>query len=158
MVMRKSKSSAASRAKRKAELLYNGIQFRSKEEIYCYQEFVSAGFKVAYEGYKFVICDSFISDTFYKSIDSKDKAKKGVIFPQEKKKAQPIVYTVDFFVNDKWVIEYKPCYAMIKEDDNIKMKMARAIITNESRPVIFMLITGKKEIQQAIDIIKREGL
>lgn len=66
-------------------LIYDGINFKSKLEVYCYQKLKEHNIEASYEGQKFVLLDSFEFNG---------------------EKIRQMTYTPDF-INDRFIIECK---------------------------------------------------
>lgn len=135
--------------KNASPLEYNGIQFKSKLEKMTYQTLKENDFPVEYEPTKFTIWDGFRPTVpFY----NKDKVTR--MLKLENKKIISITYTPDFvFIHNGYLI--------IIEDKGIendcfylKKKMFRKWLEEHYPKSIFFEIYTKKQLLQAIEIIK----
>lgn len=135
--------------KNASPLEYDGIFFKSKLEKMTYQTLKEGGFPVEYEPMKFIIWEGFRPTVpFY----NKDKTTR--MLKQETKKIIDISYTPDFIFKHKdylIVIENKGfennCFYL-------KKKMFRKYLEEHEPKSIYFEIYTKKQLLQAIDIIK----
>lgn len=130
-------------------LEYNGISFKSKLEKMIYQTLREHNLPVQYEPHKFIIWEGFKPTVpFY----NKDKATR--LLKQESKKIIGISYTPDFVLhynNHLIIIEAK---GIENEIFPIKKKLFRKFLEEHYPKSIFFEIYTKKQLLQAIDIIK----
>lgn len=130
-------------------LEYDGISFKSKLEKMAYQTLKEHNLPVQYEPKKFIIWEGFKPTVpFY----NKDKVTKDLKL--EQKKLISISYTPDFIINYKdhlIVLELKG-----RENDcfYLKKKMFRKWLEKYGSKSIYFEIYTKKQLLQAIDIIK----
>ncbi len=135
--------------KNASPLEYDGIFFKSKLEKMIYQALREQGFPVEYEPHKFVIWEGFRPTVpFY------DKDKVTRMLKLESKKIIDITYTPDF------VFRYNDFLVVIEakgmENDRfyLKKKMFRKWLENNHPKSIYFEIYTKKQLLQAIDIIR----
>lgn len=130
-------------------LEYRGIKFKSRLEKMTYVTLKEAGFPVKYEPIKFVVWDGFRPTVpFY----NKDRVSR--LLKPEMKKVMDITYTPDFvFYHNKYmvVIEAKGI-----ENDTfpIKKKLFRKWLQENKQKSIYFEIFTKRQLLQAIEIIK----
>lgn len=135
--------------KNASPLEYDGIFFKSKLEKMIYQTLRKQCFPVEYEPHKFVIWQGFRPTVpFY----DKDKATR--MLKLESKKIIDITYTPDF------VFKYNDFLVIIEakgmENDRfyLKKKMFRKWLEDNHPKSIYFEIYTKKQLLQAIDIIR----
>lgn len=135
--------------KNASPLEYDGIFFKSKLEKMIYQTLRKQGFPVEYEPHKFVIWQGFRPTVpFY----DKDKATR--MLKLESKKIIDITYTPDF------VFKYNDFLVVIEakgmENDRfyLKKKMFRKWLEDNHPKSIYFEIYTKKQLLQAVDIIR----
>lgn len=135
--------------KNASPLEYDSIYFKSKLEKMIYQTLREQGFPVEYEPRKFVIWEGFRPTVpFY----DKDKATR--MLKLESKKIIDITYTPDF------VFKYNDFLVVIEakgmENDRfyLKKKMFRKWLEDNHPKSIYFEIYTKKQLLQAVDIIR----
>ena len=135
--------------KNASPLEYDGISFKSKLEKMTYQTLKEKGFLVEYEPRKFIIWEGFKPTVpFY----NKDKNTR--MLKQDSKKLINTSYTPDF------VFKYKDYLIIIEskgmENDlfPLKKKMFRKWLEEHEPKSIYFEIYTKKQLLQAIDVIK----
>lgn len=135
--------------KNASPLEYDNIQFKSKLEKMAYQTLKEKGFPVEYEPRKFIIWEGFKPTIPFYNKDNKTRMLK-----QETKKIIGISYTPDF------LMEYNGHLVIIElkglENDiyPLKKKMFRKWLEDNEPHSIYFEIYTKKQLLQAIDIIK----
>jgi len=140
------------KVKNATPLEYNNIQFKSRLEVMIYKTLLQEGFNVQYEPTKYIIWEGFKPNvSFY------NKDKKTRMLKLDNKRLIDITYTPDF------IFEYKDTTIVIEakgfENDTfpIKKKLFRKWLENQNsqgNKYIFFEIFTKKQLMQAIDIIK----
>lgn len=143
------KQSENKKIKNASPLEFDGISFKSKLEKMIYQTLRENSLPVEYEPRKFIVWEGFRPTVpFY----NKDKTTR--MLKLEKKKIISISYTPDF------VFRYNDCLIIIEakgmENDRfyLKKKMFRKWLENNEPKSIYFEIYTKKQLLQAIDIIK----
>ena len=129
---------------------FNGIDFKSQLEVIIYKTLLQEGFKVEYENMKFVIWEGFRPTIPFYDMDKKTR-----LLKSNMSKLIDITYTPDFtFIYKKHLIIIE---AKGYENDTfpIKKKMFRKIIESYNMPIIYFQIYTKKQLMQAIDVIKK---
>ena len=140
------------KVKNATPLEYNNIQFKSRLEVMIYKTLLQEGFNVQYEPTKYIIWEGFKPNvSFY------NKDKKTRMLKLDNKRLIDITYTPDF------VFEYKDTTIVIEakgfENDifPIKKKLFRKWLekqNSQGNKYIFFEIFTKRQLMQAIDIIK----
>lgn len=140
------------KVKNATPLEYNNIQFKSRLEVMIYKTLLQEGFNVQYEPTKYIIWEGFKPNvSFY------NKDKKTRMLKLDNKRLIDITYTPDF------VFEYKDTTIVIEakgfENDTfpIKKKLFRKWLekqNSQGNKYIFFEIFTKRQLMQAIDIIK----
>jgi thymidylate kinase len=88
------------KVKNATETIYDGIKFRSKLEVYCYQQLMKENIQFEYENKTFVLIDKFVfNNTSYELGRNK-------VFSVISPNVRPMTYTPDFVGKD-WIIEVK---------------------------------------------------
>ena len=127
----------------------DGINFKSRLEAIIYKILKEKGFDPKYEPFKFTIWEGYRPTVpFY------DRNSNTGLLRCNKKKLISITYTPDF------CFEYKNLFVIIEakgmENDvfPIKKKLFRKYLESWKRPVVYFEIYSKKQLLQAIEIIK----
>lgn len=135
--------------KNASPLEYDGISFKSKLEKMVYQTLRENNLPVEYEPQKFIIWEGFKPTVpFY----NKDKNTR--MLRQDNKKIINVAYTPDFvfrYNNHLVVIEAK---GIENNCFYLKKKMFRKWLEDNEPKSIYFEIYTKKQLLQAIDIIK----
>ena len=130
-------------------LVSDNITFKSKLEVTIYKELLRAGFNPKYEEQKFVIWEGIKPTKLFYNRDIKTKMLK-----LDMGKMRDITYTPDF------TFRYKKYLIIIEakgfENDTfpIKKKLFRGLLEEMKTPVIYFEVYTKKQLVQAIEIIK----
>lgn len=130
-------------------LVSNNITFKSKLEVTIYKELLRARFNPKYEEQKFVIWEGIKPTKLFYNRDIKTKMLK-----LDMGKMRDITYTPDF------TFRYKKYLIIIEakgfENDTfpIKKKLFRGLLEEMKTPVIYFEVYTKKQLVQAIEIIK----
>lgn len=130
-------------------LVSDNITFKSKLEVIIYKELLRAGFNPKYEEQKFVIWEGIKPTKPFYNRDIKTKMLK-----LDMGKMRDITYTPDFtFKHKKYLIIIE---AKGFENDTfpIKKKLFRGLLETMKTPVIYFEVYTKKQLVQAIEIIK----
>ena len=130
--------------------VFNGIKFKSLLEVSIYKTLLQEGFTPKYEAEKYTIVEGFKPQKLFYNKNNKTKNLK-----LDMGKVRDITYTPDFTFNYKdtaIIIEVKGF-----ENDvfPIKKKLFRKWLDTQKIPIIFFEIFTKKQILQAIEIIKK---
>lgn len=135
--------------KNASPLEYDGISFKSKLEKMIYQTLKEQGFPVEYESHKFVLWQGFRPTVpFY------DKDKSTRMLKLESKKIIDITYTPDFVFIYNGVLVVIEAKGMENDCFYLKKKMFRKWLEDNYPKSIYFEIYTKKQLLQAINIIK----
>ena len=130
-------------------LVSDGISFKSQLEVVIYKELLRSGFNPKYEERKFVIWEGVKPTKPFYNRDIQTKMLK-----LDMGKIRDITYTPDF------TFEYKNHLIIIEakgfENDTfpIKKKLFRGLLEKMETPVIYFEVYTKKQLLQAIEILK----
>lgn len=135
--------------KNASPLEYDGISFKSKLEKMAYQTLKENNLPVEYEPKKFVIWEGFKPTIpFY----NKDKATR--MLKLENKKVINITYLPDFIVKYNGYLIILELKGLENDVFPIKKKIFRKWLEEHEPKSIYFEIYTKKQLLQAIDIIK----
>ena len=144
------KSQENKKIKNAQETIYDGIIFKSKLEVMCYKALKEANLPVQYESKKFILWEGFKPTVpFY------DKDKKTKLLKLQTKKLLNTTYSPDFYFEyggHNIIIESK---GFENEAFHLKKKLFRAWLEANQPNSIYFEIYTKKQLMQAIDIIKQ---
>lgn len=130
-------------------LEYEGISFKSKLEKTVYQTLRESHLPVQYEPQKFVIWEGFKPTIpFY----NKDKTTR--MLRLESKKLIDVTYTPDFVFTYNGYLVVIEAKGMENDTFPLKKKMFRKWLENHCPKSIFFEVYTKRQLLQAIDIIK----
>lgn len=130
-------------------LEYDGISFKSKLEKMAYQTLKEQGFPVLYEPRKFIIWEGFRPNVPFYNKDASTRMLK-----MDSKKVIDISYTPDLmfeYNNHHIIIEMK---GFENNTYPLKKKIFRKWLESNYPNSIYFEIFTKKQLLQAIDIIK----
>ena len=130
-------------------LEYDGISFKSKLEKMAYQTLKEQGFPVLYEPKKFIIWEGFRPNVPFYNKDASTRMLK-----MDSKKVIDISYTPDLmfeYNNHLIIIEMK---GFENNTYSLKKKIFRKWLESNYPNSIYFEIFTKKQLLQAIDIIK----
>nr|DAK84492.1 MAG TPA: Endonuclease [Caudoviricetes sp.] len=130
-------------------LEYEGISFKSKLEKMAYQTLKEQGFPVLYEPKKFIIWEGFRPNVPFYNKDASTRMLK-----MDRKKVIDISYTPDLmfeYNNHLIIIEMK---GFENNTYPLKKKIFRKWLESNYPNSIYFEIFTKKQLLQAIDIIK----
>ena len=131
-------------------LEYDGISFKSKLEKMAYQTLKEQGFPVLYEPKKFIIWEGFRPNVPFYNKDASTRMLK-----MDSKKVIDISYTPDLmfeYNNHLIIIEMK---GFENNTYPLKKKIFRKWLESNYPNSIYFEIFTKKQLLQAIDIIKK---
>lgn len=135
--------------KNASPLEYDGISFKSKLEKMAYQTLKEQGFPVLYEPRKFIIWEGFRPNVPFYNKDASTRMLK-----MDSKKVIDISYTPDLmfeYNNHLIIIEMK---GFENNTYPLKKKIFRKWLESNYPNSIYFEIFTKKQLLQAIDIIK----
>ena len=129
---------------------FNNIQFKSQLEVTVYKTLLQAGFEPSYEHYKFIIWEGFKPEKilFYNK-DNKTKMLK-----LENTKIRDITYTPDFIFKHKDILIIIEAKGFENDIFPVKKKLFRKVLEEHYPNSIYFEIFTKKQLLQAINIIK----
>lgn len=136
--------------KNASPLEYDGISFKSKLEKMAYQTLKEQGFPVLYEPRKFIIWEGFRPNVPFYNKDTSTRMLK-----MDSKKVIDISYTPDLmfeYNNHLIIIEMK---GFENNTYPLKKKIFRKWLESNHPNSIYFEIFTKKQLLQAIDIIKK---
>lgn len=130
-------------------LTYKGIKFKSRLEVLVYTGLIEAGFKPKYEPKTYVLWEGFKPTVPFYDVDKDTK-----LLKLNDKKIIDIKYTPDFRFEYKGLTIYVE--AKGKENDvyYIKKKLFRNYLEHNEPKSMYFEIHTKKQLLQAINIIK----
>ncbi len=131
-------------------LEYDGISFKSKLEKMAYQTLKENHLPVEYEPKKFIIWEGFKPTVPFYNKDAKTRMLK-----QETKKLISISYTPDFVLNYNGYLVILELKGMENDIYPLKKKMFRKWLEENEPHSIYFEIYTKKQLLQAIEIIKK---
>jgi hypothetical protein len=129
--------------------IYDGIQFKSRLETIIYKTLKEKGFDPKYEPWKFTIWEGYKP-----KVPFFDRNSKTGLLKNNNKKIIDITYTPDF------CFDYNDIFVIIEakglENDvfPLKKKLFRKYLESWDKPVVYFELYSKKQLLQAIDIIK----
>lgn len=129
---------------------YQGILFKSLLERNTYKTLKDAGFDVQYEPLKISIWDGFKPTVSFYNKDSKTHGLK-----LDTKKLIDITYTPDFVFTYNGFLIFIETKGFENDSFPIKKKLFRKYLEEECPDSIYFEIFNKKQLLQAIDIIKK---
>lgn len=136
--------------KNASKIDFLGIKFKSHLEALIYKTLVENGITPIYEGKTFEFVPRLRPTVpFFKRIQK--------VFKLEMKPLQPITYTPDFtfeYNNMLIIIEAK---GMENDVYPVKRNLFRRYLESMNKPVLFFEVRTKKEVLEAIRIIKMES-
>lgn len=136
------------------ESLYNGISFRSKQELNVYKLFLENGIRLEYEPKKATLLDSFVIQFDY--FDSKSEKNKKELVNKKGTKILPMTYTPDFIYKGKrrvYVIEVK---GFANDTFPLKKKLFLSMLNNSNKKFAFAILYNIPTAKQLLTIIKQE--
>ena len=125
---------------------YDGKQFQSNLELYCYKQLKEAKVKVKYEEITFTIFDALVYPQACYEGTAKKLYNKG-------SKIRPITYTPDFVdPNCKFIIETK-CYA--NESFPLRWKLFKKHLKDNNHHYVLFMPRNKKQVDEVVELIKQ---
>ncbi len=135
--------------KNASPLEYDGISFKSKLEKMIYQTLKEQGFPIEYEPHKFVLWQGF-----HPTVPFYDKDKYTRMLKLKSKKIIDITYTPDFVFTYNGFLVIIEAKGMENDCFYLKKKMFRKWLEDNHPKSIYFEIYTKKQLLQAINIIK----
>jgi len=133
---------------------YDGIQFKSGLELYCYKKLKAAGLAFDYEPESYTLMDGFVfPGTYFKCTNG---AK--LMVNRSNGKEFPITYKPDFVSNDhKFIIETKG-FVPSQHTFTIRWKLfLHWLVINEMTDYKIFLPKNQLQVDQTINIILNDG-
>jgi len=127
---------------------YDGIQFDSNLEVYCYKALQKAEIAFKYVPTTFTLIPAF--DFIGTSYESDKRV--GKLLNPKSSKMQSIKYTPDF-VGDGWIIETKGAQTDVF---NMRFKLFKRYLTNNDLHYNLYMPKNHSQVDQAIDLILKE--
>lgn len=132
----------------------HGVHFRSKLELYCYEQLVKYNINFAYEEEKFTLLESSHNE-FDLYVSRKVRGQKYKKLTKVTAKNQAMTYTPDFIVEHggvKYIIETK---GFETDSFKLKVKLFKKLLNKLVRreKIIFMIPTSQKQVDECIAII-----
>lgn len=129
---------------------YDGIEFRSRLETYCYKKLKEAGIEFKYEEEVFTLLESFtFPNDSYELTNRKTKT-----FGIKTDKIRKMTYKPDFTNLDKgWIIE---CKGMPTDQHIIKWKIFKHYIYKNNLKYNLYVPRNQKQIDIVVDLIKEK--
>tara|TARA_R110002074_G_scaffold5185_2_gene25378 strand:- start:1340 stop:1780 length:441 start_codon:yes stop_codon:yes gene_type:complete len=125
---------------------YDGHNFQSNLELYCYKQLEEAEILVEYEAYTFTIFDALLYPQACYEGTNKKLYNKG-------SKIRPITYTPDFVdPKGKWIIETKG-YA--NESFPLRWKLFKKHLKDNNKQYVLFMPRNKKQVDEVVDLIKQ---
>lgn len=132
------------------KVTYDGINFASGLERYCYMALKKAKIKADYEGQTYVLQEGF---DFTTSAYERQANGKGEYRDRGRKKILPIKYTPDFIGKD-FIIE---CKGRANESFPLRYKMFKKYVEEKMPHVTLYKPQTKSEIDETIALILKNG-
>ena len=124
---------------------YDGHDFQSNLELYCYKELEKSKILVEYEAHNFTIFDPFV----YPQACYEGTAKK----LYNRNSVRAITYTPDFVdPNGKWIIETKG-YA--NESFPLRWKLFKKHLRDNNLNYVLFMPRNKKQVDEVVELIKQ---
>ena len=137
------------KVKNASPLEYDGIQFKSKLEKMAYQTLKENNLPAEYESHKFIIWEGFRPTVPFYNKDPKTR-----LLKLETKKIINITYSPDFIIKYNGYLVVIETKGMENDLFPMKKKMFRKWLEDHEPKSIYFEIYTKKQLLQAIDIIK----
>lgn len=138
------------KVKNATKVSYNGVDFRSKLEWYCYKRLSEEKIPFQYEEHKFPLLPSF---DYPNDCWEVNKRKKPKVLELTTKKIRGITYTPDFLnLNQKWLIE---CKGFANDRFPMVWKLFKRYLLDHNIPLKLYLPTSQKQVEQVITEIKK---
>ena len=135
-----------SKVKNAKQSVYDGKEFKSNLELYCYKQLEEAEILVEYEENTFTIFPAMVYPLACYEGTQKKLYNKG-------SKIRPITYTPDFVdPNGKFIIETKG-YA--NESFPLRWKLFKKHLKDEEHRYVLFMPRNKKQVDEVVDIIKQ---
>jgi hypothetical protein len=125
---------------------YDGHNFQSNLELYCYKKLEKADIPVEYEEHTFTIFDALLYPQACYEGTAKKLYNKG-------SKIRPITYTPDFVdPRGKWIIETKG-YA--NESFPLRWKLFKKHLKDNNKTYVLFMPRNQKQVDEVVELIKQ---
>ena len=128
---------------------FNNIVFKSQLEVVIYKELLRAGFNPKYEERKFIIWEGLKPTKPFYNRDIQTKMLK-----LDMGKMRDITYTPDFTFEHKGHLIIVEAKGFENDTFPIKKKLFRGLLEKMETSVIYFEVYTKKQLLQAIEILK----
>ena len=143
---RRVKKPGKTKVKNAKKSTYDGKNFQSNLELYCYKQLEEAEIPVEYEEHTFTIFPATVYPQACYEGTSKKLYNKG-------SKIRPITYTPDFVdPNGKFIIETKG-YA--NESFPLRWKLFKKHLKDNNHHYVLFMPRNKKQVDEVVDLIKQ---
>lgn len=157
---RKQNKKANKKVKNAMSLIHNGIEFKSKLELFTYQKLLEADITdFKFEQEKFTILEGF--DYNMTSIEAYDRSIEGLkhkLYGEVAKAIRPITYLPDFtsIKDDKtgWVIE---CKGFPNDAFPLKWKMFKDYLVKNGYNLTLYKPNNQQTVLKTIELIKKDN-
>ena len=140
------KRKGKSKVKNAKQSIYDGKNFKSNLELYCYKQLKEAKIKVKYEETTFTIFDAMIYPQACYEGTTKKLYNNG-------SKIRPITYTPDFVdPKGKFIIETKG-YA--NESFPLRWKLFKKHLKDNNHHYVLFMPRNKKQVDEVVELIKQ---
>ena len=141
----KNKKFSRSKVKNAKKSTYDGKNFQSNLELYCYKGLQAVKIPVEYEETTFTIFDAFV----YPQACYEGTARK----LYNRNSVRAITYTPDFVdPNGKWIIETKG-YA--NESFPLRWKLFKKHLKDNNHHYVLFMPRNKKQVDEVVELIKQ---
>ena len=125
---------------------YDGIEFDSGLEVYCYRQLKDVGLTFEYTKTTFVLINGFI----FNGVSFEPDKKRGLLLTKKSPNLQSIKYTPDF-VGNGWIIETK---GRANESFGMRYKLFKKYLTDNNFKYDLYLPKNQKQVDQCIELIQ----
>tara|TARA_R100001015_G_C4601656_1_gene156607 strand:- start:685 stop:1131 length:447 start_codon:yes stop_codon:yes gene_type:complete len=143
---RRAKKKSRSKVKNAKKCTYDGKNFQSNLELYCYKQLEEAEILVDYEEHTFTIFPALVYPQACYEGTTKKLYNKG-------SKIRPITYTPDFVdPKGKFIIETKG-YA--NESFPLRWKLFKKHLKDNNKQYVLFMPRNKKQVDEVVELIKQ---
>ena len=146
MAWKKRNKKSKSKVKNAKKSTYDGKDFKSNLELYCYKLLKEAKIPVKYEEQTFIIFDAIVYPQACYEGTTKKLYNKG-------SKIRPITYTPDFVdPNGKFIIETK---GYSNESFPLRWKLFKKHLKDNNHHYVLFMPRNKKQVDEVVELIKQ---
>jgi len=155
---KKSNKKINKKVRNAAPLMYDGIEFKSKLELFTYQKLLEADIKdFKFESEKFTILEGFeYNMTSFEAYERSIEGNKQKLFGETAKAIRPITYLPDFtsIRDDKtgWIIE---CKGFPNDAFPLKWKMFKDYLVKKGYNITLYKPNNQQTVIKTIELIKK---